>query len=187
MKKTIITIAFAISALFVKAQAFNGVDVDGPLNTAYQQFLNKGYKLYKVYDHAYSLTGSFLGSNIELFIYGTPKTNKFFKAVVYLPKRDNFYDLRAEYDNYLGLFKGKYGMPSSNYDDFLSPYKDGDGYEMQAVEKDKTNIAAFWLGLGGGNYSIEVSKYKQVKIVYENDANGRLNSREVELLKQNIF
>jgi hypothetical protein len=78
-------------------------------------------------------------------------------------------------------------MPTSNYDNFLSPYKDGDGYEMQAVEKDKTNIAAFWLGLSGANYSIEISKYKQVKIAYENETNGRLNNREVELLKQNIF
>jgi hypothetical protein len=187
MKKTIITIAFAIIALFVKAQTFNGVEVGGQLNTAYQQFLAKGYKLYKVYDHAYSLTGSFLGTDIELFIYGTAKTNKFYKAVVYLPKHDSYYDLRKQYDNYVELLVGKYGKPDNQYDNFLSPYILGDGYEMQAIEKDKTNISTFWLELSGANYYIEISKFKQVKIVYENDANGKIHSREVELLKQNIF
>jgi hypothetical protein len=187
MKKTIVTIAFAISALFVNAQTFNGVEVNGQLNTAYQQFLAKGYKLYKVYDHAYSLTGSFLGTNIELFIYGTAKTNKFYKAVVYLPKHDSYYDLRKQYDNYVELLVGKYGKPDNQYDNFLSPYYAGDGYEMQAVEQDKTNISTFWLELSGANYYIEISKFKQVKIVYENDANGKIHSREVELLKQNIF
>ena len=71
--------------------------------------------------------------------------------------------------------------------DKTSRYYVGDGFEMQAVEKEKCRFMSFWSNIGGASYSVEITKYKQVKITYENDELFRLKDKETLDIKSKIF
>ena len=50
------------------------------------------------------------------------------------------------------LFTKKYGEPKDHFEFFSSPYYEGDGYELQALRKEKCNYISFWT-LDKGDYS----------------------------------
>ena len=65
----------------------------------------------------------------------------------------------------------------------MSPHEEGDGYEMNAVELEKTNIVAWWNlthqdGTESGTITLELSKWKQNKISWENAVNAALKEKE---------
>jgi hypothetical protein len=103
------------------------------------------------------------------------------------PKKDNWDDLKSQFDSYHNLLLEKYGETSDRFQFFSSPYYEGDGFEMQAVEKDKCSYMSFWSNIEGASYSVEITKYKQVKITYENDELFRLKDKETLDIKSKIF
>lgn len=174
MKKiAVITLALLVSIKGI-SQEFMGVKVDGSKATVTSQLISKGMvKSTTSTPSALIFKGYVSNTEIELFVFFTPKTNLAWKFVVYLPKRTSWYDLKSDYEKYLELFTNKYGTPTSSYNTFLSPYYEGDGYETSAVGLDKCLYSAFW-----EKYSVEISKYKQVKLTYENSENAEINKKE---------
>jgi hypothetical protein len=188
MKKLITTtliIIFLVSNGM--SQVFDGISISGDFNVALQKFKSKGYKVEEVFPEGAILSGKVASANIELFLFKTPKTSKVFKASVYFPKKDNWYDLKNEFNSYHNLLLEKYGKTTDRFQFFSSPYYDGDGYEMQAVEKDKCTYSSYWSNIDGASYSVEITKYKQVKITYENDELFRLKDKEASEIKSQIF
>ena len=53
---------------------------------------------------------------------------------------------------------------------------------MNAITMEKCNYSAFW-----ENISLEISKYKQVKIAYQNNINFGIKDKEVAKLKRDVF
>ena len=45
---------------------------------------------------------------------------------------------------------------------------------MSAVANDKCNFACYW----SDKYAVDISKYKQVRIIYENPTNSELQEKE---------
>ena len=129
------------------------------------------------------MRGQIGSTDIELLVLFTPKTKKAWKFVVYLPKQSTWYALKSQYKEYLEMLIGKYGQPKNEYHFFSSPYEDGDGYEMTAVTVEKCTYAAYW----EDTYSIEISKYSQVKIAYENPINTEIYSQEKKQIQTNSF
>jgi hypothetical protein len=188
MKKLITTtliIIFLVNTAM--SQVFDGVSISGDFNSVLQKFKSKGYTVEEVFAEGAILNGKVASTNIELFLFKTPKTNKVFKASVYLPKKDNWYDLKSQFNSYHTLLLEKYGKTSERFQFFSSPYYDGDGFEMQAVEKDKCTYSSFWSNIDGASYSVEITKYKQVKITYENDELFKLKDKESSEIKSQIF
>lgn len=188
MKKLITTTLIIIFLVNTgMSQVFDGVSISGDFNSTLEKFKLKGYTVEEVFAEGAILSGNVASTNIELFLFKTPKTSKVFKANVYFPKKDNWHDLKSQFNSYHMLFLEKYGKTSERFQFFPSPHYDGDGLEMQSVEKEKCNYSSFWSNINGASYSVEITKYKQVKITYENDELFKLKDKEVLDMKSQIF
>lgn len=175
MKKiTILGLALALSLTAI-CQDFMGINVDGSRATIRSKFLAKQFTETRISSpNTLLFNGYVSGKPIEVYVFFTPKSNIAWKFAVYLPKHIDWYELKGEYNKYLDLLTEKYGAPSSTYSTFLSPYYEGDGYEISAVGLEKSLFSAFWETF----YSIEITKYKQVRISYESKTNSDIFSKE---------
>ncbi|MGL5561253.1 MAG: hypothetical protein ACRDCN_01350, partial [Tannerellaceae bacterium] len=61
--------------------------------------------------------------------------------------------------------------------EFLSPFKDGAGYEMAGVEQEHCYFVSSWKTKAGMVY-LGISKTKQVRLTYEDEINSSLNDIE---------
>ncbi len=185
MKYTVLLI-FMFAAIFGNAQEFMGVKVEGDKTKLISEFIIKGFVLKsdKKQD-AVLMEGNVGGKTYEIVIAVTPKTKQVWKLFVYLPKSDNWNRIKSDYNEYLDLLIAKYGKPEHTYAFFESPYEDGDGYEMNAVSLEKCHYSAFWNDIIG--VSIDISKFKQVRVSYENKKNAELHDLEKKELNSKIF
>jgi hypothetical protein len=175
MKKiTIITLSVLLSIKGI-SQEFMGVKVGGSKESISNQFTSKGMKkVTSSNPNMLIFEGYIAGSTtIELYVAFTPKTNVAWKFMVYLPKSNDWYNLKTQYNKYVALFTEKYGQPNSSYSEFLTPYYEGDGYEMSAIGLNKCIYSSFW-----ETYAVEITEYKQVMLSYENKDNASLNKTE---------
>lgn len=187
--KNLIAIVFAliISVSSIAQSAtpeFMGIDVDGSRSEVTSKFKSKGFTVARerADENSIKFTGKVNGMQMEVFAAFTPVSNKCWGFMIYLPEQTSWYEIKKQYNDYLDLLTDKYGTPNSKYDFFSSPYYEGDGYEMSALTLGKCSYAAFW-----DKYSIQISKFKQVKIQYENPVNSALADKEEEKVKKKVF
>lgn len=166
------------------APEFMGIEVDGSRADITSQFKSKGFIVSreKADENSIKFTGKINGMQIEVFAAFTTTSNKCWALMVYLPEQTNWYDIKRQYNEYLQILIDKYGKPNSSYDFFSSPYYEGDGYEMSALALGKCTYAAFW-----EKQYIQISKFKQVKIQYENPENSALDDKEKEKNNKKVF
>ena len=186
MKQLILIISLIIS-VSAKSQQFNGVNISGDLNTAISQFKAKGYTTSKLITDGVIMNGKVGNTEIELFLLTTPKSKKLYKATVYLPTKETWYAIKQNYLDYLEVLTTKYGTPHQSYDFFSKPYFEGDGYEMSALKLEKCTYSAFWLNIDNTSIVIQISKYNQVMISYQNDANQKIAASERDALNNVSF
>jgi hypothetical protein len=192
MKKWILSFVIVVTN-FLCAQSvapvtgvpqFMGIPIEGDAVIFINKLKTKGFKVKKYDAIVTTMTGVFLGNvTNEVLIVHTPKSKKVWKVVVFLQEQIGWSSLKSEYQSLLSKLNNKYGEPSTSYFSFLSPYEEGDGYEMNAVEFEKTNIVAWWNlmyqdGTESGTIMLELSKWKQNKITWENASNGALKEKE---------
>ena len=192
MKKWILSFVIVVTN-FLCAQSvapvtgvpqFMGIPIEGDAVIFINKLKTKGFKVKKYDAIVTTMTGVFLGNvTNEVLIVHTPKSKKVWKVVVFLQEQIGWSSLKSEYQSLLSKLNNKYGEPSNSYFSFLSPYEEGDGYEMNAVEFEKTNIVAWWNlmyqdGTESGTIMLELSKWKQNKITWENATNGALKEKE---------
>jgi hypothetical protein len=184
-------ILFVISFLFslnTVGQSFNGVNISGDLSTTVKSFEQKGYKLSRYFQQGAIMNGSVAGSEIEIYIGVTPKSKQVWKVTGFFKKHENWYNLKAEYNNYCGIIKDKYGPYTDNYEFFSSPYESGDGYEMQALRLEKATFITVWtLKEQNLTIGVELSKYQQVKISYENIKMVEIKNKEQSEIEAESF
>lgn len=187
MKKIIFLALSCIFLTAATAQTFDGVEVRGSLSTVVSKFKSKGYIL-KTSTELYAVMDGFVGSkSVEVYINVTPITKVVCKINVYLPKRESWRALKNDYIDFVTLFKEKHGDWTNTYNYFDDPYYDGDGYEMSAVELEKSNFMTIWLDKGNANYGVEITKFKQVMLVYENASNMEIMENERKRLNKSAF
>jgi hypothetical protein len=172
MKKWILSFVIVVTN-FLCAQSvapvtgvpqFMGIPIEGDAVIFINKLKTKGFKVKKYDAIVTTMTGVFLGNvTNEVLIVHTPKSKKVWKVVVFLQEQIGWSSLKSEYQSLLSKLNNKYGEPSNSYFSFLSPYEEGDGYEMNAVEFEKTNIVAWWNlmyqdGTESGTIMLELSK-----------------------------
>lgn len=180
----------ALAILFSTAtfgQTFDGVPISGDLPTAISKYKAKGYTLVNTFEQGVKLKGRVASRSIELFIFVTPKTRKIFKMVAYLPEETSWTSLRQTYYDLLSPLQNKYGEPDDSEAKFITPYYLGDGYELQAVELEKIDYHAYWFRRDNLTVGVEISKYKQVKLTYENNIMIELKNKEQTEIENNSF
>lgn len=185
MKKQFLILLLFLSTNLTFGQEFLGIKVDGKLNDVVEKFKQKGLKVTDGTTPNVKIMEGIVGDrNLELYINSTPTTKLVWSFSIYLPKQTLWTSLKSEYEEYLDLLTKKYGEPEKTYNFFQSPYKEGDGDEMTAVAVEKCSYAAFWVKL---NIGLNISRYKQITIIYQNETNSELYKKEKAEIKKAIF
>jgi hypothetical protein len=183
MKKLLTVIILNLLSIVCFSQEFLGIKPDGTKTQVINQFIAKGFKVTSSNENVTTVKGTYSGTYYEVNVVSTLKSKKVWKLSIYLPEIISWYSIKAQYETYLQTLTDKYGEPNSKYDFFSSPYSEGDGYEMTALAVEKCTYMAFWdIGV-----SIEISKFKQVKISYENPVNAELNEQEKKEVNKSVF
>jgi hypothetical protein len=187
MKKLILLVVMVVLASVLNAQQFNGVSVSGPFLSVVEKFKAKGFKVKVLDSYAAIMTGNLQYRPVDLFIMATPKSKMVFKFAVYMNKQNTWDDLLSDYRDYVKVMYDKFGVPDAVQEEFEFPYELGDGYEITAVEAEKCLYTSIWLNKSNVNIMVEISKYKQIKIVYENALMLEQRNLEMEQINSKIF
>ena len=158
---------------------FKGVELNGPLQEFVNQMKAQGFSFKEEFSNGAIMEGTFMGySDCELFITITPNSKIVRSVRVYLPEeKDSWYSLKSVYTKSVDAFTNKYGKPTNQYSFFSKPYYEGDGYEMTGVKNDKCNYISFW-EVEKGTMAVEITKFCQVCIGYEDKVNTDLMRQE---------
>ena len=186
MKNLILILILTFSSLFSNAQVFDGIHVSGNLESFIKKMENKKYTLAKTSEGGAIMNGYLANQLVEIYINVTPKTRQVNRISIYFNEWNDWYKLKTDYDNITSVFIDKYGKPDARYNEFLSPYGDA-GTEMTAVENERALFQCYWWDKEGANLAVLVSKFKQVKIVYENIKNTDLSEVEEMVIKKAKF
>jgi len=182
MKKYLLTSFLFLLAYTSFSQEFLGIKVGGTTTECVTKLKTKGFKYISKSGNVTEMKGLVNNINMQLFIVETPLSKKVWKFSIYLPEIKNWYNLKSEYLDYKKTLTEKYGEPEQEFDYFTSPYYEGDGYELSALRIEKCVYSAYWK-----NVNLEISKYSQVRISYENTDNSALDTQEKEKLNKNTF
>lgn len=179
MKKlALLFVAMLMSATFFAQEHldFRGVPIDGHIDNFVSKMEGLGYTLDNKSDKSAKMSGQFTGRNVELWIFYTRKTHTVWKVVMYFDE-SSWSSLKSDYFEYKKLYTQKYGKPSSSYEFFSKPYYEGDGYELQALKKEKCHYLSIYK-LETGSISIQISEFEQLKLAYEDGINADLMTEE---------
>ncbi|MBP1631446.1 MAG: hypothetical protein H6Q15_2339 [Bacteroidetes bacterium] len=180
MKKIICSVLFILLCCSIYAQEhmkFKGLDITGNVNSFGNLLAKQGYKLQESEDNALTFVGGFASiQNCIIYIIGSPKTSTIWKVAVLLPKENSWSSAKETYRKFKTQLSEKYGIGKS-YEFFKDPYFEGDGYEFQAISKDKCYYSTFWT-LQSGAVSIEISSSEKIIISYEDGINVLINRKE---------
>jgi hypothetical protein len=185
--KKLLSILFVFITLNSFSQQFDGVPISGTLPNIIAKFKAKGYVFESTDKTVTTMKGRVANYPIELLIVVTPKTKQVCKVVIYFDKETNWYSLKNQYLKFKDVLIEKYGEYSSNYEFFRKPYFEGDGYEMSAVGLDNVVYSTYWLNTEMMNIVVEIEKYKQVSISYENVELMRVKKNENMEIENNSF
>lgn len=200
--KTLITLFALFVALNTNAQLnntaekftieFMGVKVDGPIEQCAQKYVAKGFRVNKRESAFYKLTGMVKSQTVELYLIATPITKKVCRLAVYFPEQISWMSIKSDYKDLKKTIIDKYGDPKDDYNFFSSPYYEGDGYETSAVKIEKCHYAAIWQeepgpSTTGYNILLQISKWMQVTLQYENAKNMDIKEREDKQLDNQNF
>ena len=155
---------------------FRGVPIDGHIDDFVSKMEGLGYVLDKKADNIATMNGKFTGRDVELYVFSSLKTKTVWKVVMYFDK-GSWSSLKSDYFEYKKLYTQKYGKPSASYEYFSDPYYEGDGYELQALRKEKCHYFSMY-NVEAGLLAVQISEYEQLKIAYEDKANTELKRNE---------
>ena len=186
MKKLLVIIALLITVNSF-SQYFDGIHISGDAAAVMQKFRAKGYRLIKTESNAYAMKGEANGVDVELYLLATPITKKAYSVKVYLSEKISWYSLKSEYNRFKDILTNKYGSNDKDYEYFEEPYFEGDGYETSAVKLEKVHYLSFWFDNQNTNLCIEITKWMQVCITYENATAAEVNKKEKEKKESNTF
>ena len=188
MKAKLLPVLFLLFSLSAFSQSFDGVAVDGDLSIAISKYKEKGYILISKEKDNAILTGTAAGKKINLFILATPKSKIVYRAVIFLPVREDWQSLKDDYEKYKEILINKYGKPTSIYENFKEPFKEGEGNEMIAVTSKKCQYVTYWLDdTYNTHISIEISDLKEIQITYENFKNSMIREKEKLEIEKTVF
>lgn len=157
---------------------FKGISLDGSLSSFVEKMEKNGFTLQKSpREHVALMKGLFTGKWVEVLILSSPKTKTVWKVSVYYSKQESWTSLKSDYNEMVELFTKKYGEPKDHFEFFSSPYYEGDGYELQALRKEKCNYISFWT-LDKGGIIVDINQYGQIQVRYEDKVNVKIKEKE---------
>ena len=185
MKKILFLTFFFLMAISSFAQEsqhleFKGVPLDGKLSSFVSKLEKKSFT-FKEYarDYVAVMKGGFAVDYVTIYIFATPKSKIVWKVAVNYNEKESWSSLKSDYYDMKELFTKKYGEPNKHYEFFSKPYYEGDGYELQALRKEKCHYISFY-DLPVGSVVVEISQFGHIQIGYEDNINYELKKKEEE-------
>ena len=155
-----------------------GIDIDGNYKDFKINLENKGFIYESSYKSLHKFYGIFANEAVQLQVLASPITNIVCKVIVSFPAKNNWKELKADYFKKKNMYNSKYTI-DRDFEFFGSPYDEGDGYEMRAVQNEKCFYKSFFLAIGG-NICVEVSKDNCINVTYEDRENIKIAQKELE-------
>jgi len=187
MKKFILFVMVFFSVNFVNSQVFNNVHIGGKLDSCISNFKKKGFTFVKYNNFGATMSGLVTNKQVEMYLIVTPKSKVVCKLSIYFPKQQSWSSLYSEYNKVKEMLTLKYGEPDQTTEEFISPYKLDDGYETTAIQVEKCNYNSIWLYKNNTNIIVEISKYLEIYLSYENETNMKIKKVEENSLNYNTF
>ncbi len=183
MKKFIIIIIALLDVLTIVAQEhmeFKGIPMDGTSYYFANKLIGKGYSFDTNIKNTYILRGDFTGENAEIYVFGTKKTGTTWKVSVFFEGAYSYSwkYLKIFYERYVNLYITKYGTPTQHNEFFSYPYQEGDGDELEAIQKGKCFYNTLF-ELKNGIISIRIME-TGLTISYEDRINSIIFEKEKE-------
>lgn len=185
MKKImmLITCFFIVVSSFSQSShiEFKGIPLDGKLSDFVSKLGKEGFTFEEYVDEGTIaiMKGDFAGDNVKTYILSTKKSNIVWKVVVFYGEKESWYSLKRDYLNLKELYTKKYGYPEKHFEFFSNPYEMGDGYELQALKKEKCTYISYYK-LPTGRISVRINKFCEIQVDYEDQINCELNEEEKE-------
>ena len=156
---------------------FRGIPIDGHIDNFIAKMKTLGYTISSKDDVSAIMKGKFTNRDADIFILATPQTKTVFKVFVDFEKESSWSTLKNNYFDYKELYIKKYGETEHAYEFFSKPYYEGDGYELQALTKEKCTYATFFK-TQNGIVVVELTKYECLRLAYEDKINIELRDKE---------
>jgi len=161
---------------------FKGIPIDGPLSAFVEQMKAAGFTLTLSTTNGVAMEGTFAGfDDCTVLIVCTANSKTVWKVAVKLPVQNSWSSARYRYADFKDRFTDKYGKPSDCFEFFMSPYEEGDGYELQAIGLEKGHYSTYWQ-LPGGIIAVEISASNNTKgwvqFTYEDNQGASLKEME---------
>lgn len=163
---------------------FKGIPIDGFIDSFIAKMEKEGFKKVSQTSGGVIMTGNFVNKSCTVIVVSTPKTKSVWKVSVFLPEDASWYSLKSDYNYFKEQFNTKYGEPSNSFEFFSKPYYEGDGYELQALGKDKCTYATYW-ELEKGYVVVKIGTDGQIVFGYEDKINSNKSDGEKESNIQN--
>lgn len=179
MKTKLLTVIFCLFVSVVFSQEhlkFKGIPINGNISAFTSELVKLGFKLEGTDQTINTFSGDFVNNKCTIFIVASKKSKVVWKVKAFLPKDENWYSLKQKYYNLKKEYTEKYGIGES-YEYFSKPYYEGDSYEMQALELEKCTYSTYF-ETANGTICVEISKFKQIAISYEDKINSDLDELE---------
>lgn len=180
MKNILTLFAVMFLSLSLAAQEhldFRGIPINGHIDNFVTKMKSLGYTISSKDGDAVIMKGKFTNRDAELFILSTPKTKTVYKVFVDFDKETSWNSLKSSYYEYKELYIKKYGTTENSYEFFSDPYYEGDGYELQALNKEKCTYATFFK-TPKGIVVVKLTKYECLRLGYEDKINVELKDQE---------
>lgn len=155
---------------------FMGIELNNAVDLAMLDLQKKGFELLDIRKEGYAMSGKFMNQNAIITLHATPESNNIYMVNIFFDEEESWFDLKYEFLNIVKSYRVKYKCISSSRS-FFEPYYEGDGFELQGVEKDKCCYFDKYETEGGIIY-IEISDLKRVSIKYKDSFNSKLNEKE---------
>lgn len=139
MKKIFLLLPILFICLGTAAQEhlkFKNVPIDGPKKAFLEALQKNEFHLLEDTEAGASLMGRFTGKTAYAFVIPTTEGNVC-RVAVNFDAPDDWMTLRLDYFTLLRSLTFKYGKPEEVAQEFQFPYSDGDGQELEALQKGK--------------------------------------------------
>lgn len=145
MKKLILGLVLFLSFISY-GQTIDGLKLGMPSNEVISGLKQKGFIFSKsISPNGLEYLGHLNGEDFSVIIYITPQSLLLYKVTI-TKYRFTWVSSKQIYETDKMMLIKYFGKPTSEIRKFVSPHRDGDGYEMNALFRDKIYFETSWMG-----------------------------------------
>jgi len=189
-KSVLLAIVCIWMPIQLSSQVFYGIQLNQHKNLVINALVSKGFVVNKTDGSYTSLKGKLVNEQVTVTVYHTITSKKVRKLLIIYSGTETWESSKTKYNSMVGVLESKYGPISEKYEYFSSPYYEGDGYELQAIENDNATLTSLWFDLPEHpnlGVSVEITNGGLITVLYEVISNITLHQQELEKLQQGVY